>query len=86
VQVLAPEEIEPGTFGDLRLVDSETGAMQEVTFGKYRLAAYRETVARFVQRLREFCKGRGVHFFSVSSGASLEDLLLRQLRASEVWG
>src|SRR5438045_4263076 len=37
VQILAPEELAPSTFGDLRLVDSETGAMQEVTFGKYRL-------------------------------------------------
>lgn len=86
VQVLAPDELDPTAFGDLRLVDAETGALQEVTFGKYRLAAYRETVARFVQRLREFCKGRGIHFFSVSSGASLEDLLLRQLRSAEVWG
>src|SRR5262245_3792918 len=32
VQILAPEEINPVTFGDLRLVDSETGALQEVTF------------------------------------------------------
>lgn len=86
IQILAPEELDPSTFGDLRLVDAETGSMQEVTFGKYRLAAYRETVARFVQRLLEFCKSRGIHFFSVSSGTSLEDLLLRQLRASEVWG
>ena len=32
VQVLAPEEVNPATFGDLRLVDSETGAVQEVTY------------------------------------------------------
>src|SRR5689334_8307576 len=32
VQILAPEELSPSSFGDLRLVDSETGAMQEVTF------------------------------------------------------
>src|SRR6185369_4527857 len=37
VQILAPEELTPTTFGDLRLVDSETGGAQEVTFGKYRL-------------------------------------------------
>src|SRR6185295_13237637 len=36
VQILAPEELAPSTFGDLRLVDSESGAHQEVTFGKYR--------------------------------------------------
>src|SRR4029434_1150641 len=30
VQILAPEELLPTTFGDLRLVDSESGAVQEV--------------------------------------------------------
>src|SRR5262249_5816106 len=35
VQILAPEELNPTMYGDLRLVDSETGAQQEVTFGKY---------------------------------------------------
>src|SRR3974390_1198031 len=38
VQILAPDELAPSTYGDLRLVDSESGAQQEVTFGKYRLA------------------------------------------------
>jgi uncharacterized protein (DUF58 family) len=86
VQILSPEELDPGTFGDLRLVDSETGALQEVTFGKYRLKAYQETVQNFCQRLREFCSARGISFFSVSSAMSLETLLLKQLRAAEVWG
>jgi len=85
VQILAPEELDPTTFGDLRLVDSETGIEQEVTFGKYRLKAYQQTVANYVQRLREYCAGRGIRFFSVSSATDLGDLLLKQLRASEVW-
>ncbi len=86
VQILAPEELDPSTFGDLRLVDSETGKEQDVTFGKFRLASYQASVAKYVQRLREFCKGRGIAFFSVSSSADLGDLLLQQLRAAEVWG
>jgi len=86
VQILAPEELNPSEFGDLRLVDCETGALQEVTFGKYRLAAYQQTVMNFVQRMREFCQVRGIRFFSVSSGMSIEDLLLRQLRSAEIWG
>jgi uncharacterized protein (DUF58 family) len=85
IQILAPEELNPSTYGDLRLVDSETGALQEVTFGKYRLKAYQQTVQNFCQRLREFCKARGLSFFSVSSATSLEQLLLKQLRQSEVW-
>src|SRR5215510_2740504 len=86
VQILAPEEINPTTYGDLRLVDSETGSLQEVTFGRYRLKSYQQTVQNYLQRLREYCQARGINFFSVSSNTSLEELLLRQLRQAEVWG
>ncbi len=86
VQILAPDELSPTTFGDLRLVDSETGAVQEVTFGRYRLRSYQQTVQNFLQRLREFCRGRGINFFTANSNTSLEELLLKQLRKAEVWG
>ena len=86
VQILAPEELDPATYGDLRLVDSETGAHEDVTFGRYRLKAYRQTVENFCQRLREFCQARGIHFFRAPSDTPLEQLLLRQLREAEIWG
>jgi uncharacterized protein (DUF58 family) len=85
VQILAPDELSPATFGDLRLVDSETGATQEVTFGRYRMKAYQQTVGNFIQRLREFCQSRGISFFTVASNTPLEELLLKQLRKAEVW-
>jgi hypothetical protein len=86
VQILSPEELNPAAYGDLRLVDSESGAVQEVTFGKYRLKSYQQTVSNYCQRLREYCQKHGIHFFSVSSAESLEQLLLRQLREAEIWG
>jgi uncharacterized protein (DUF58 family) len=86
VQILAPEEVNPSTYGDLRLVDSETGHKEEVTFGRYRLAAYQKTVRNFCQRLREFCQARGINFFMAPSDTPLEQLLLKQLREAEVWG
>ncbi len=85
VQILAPEELAPTTYGDLRLIDSESGGHQEVTFGRYRMASYQQTVQNFCQRLREFCQGRGINFFIASSETPLEQLLLKQLRAAEVW-
>lgn len=85
VQILAPEEMNPDTYGDLKLIDSETGAVQEVTFGKYRLATYQQTVRNYCQRLKEYCQARGVSFFTTTSDASLEKLLLKQLREAEVW-
>jgi uncharacterized protein (DUF58 family) len=86
VQILAPDELAPATFGDLRLIDAETGAQQEVTFGRYRLKAYQQTVHNYCQRLREYCQSRGISFFSARSDTALEQLLLKQLREAEVWG
>lgn len=86
VQVLSPEEIAPTNFGDLRLVDAETGAETEVTFGRYRLEAYQTMVENYRRKLGEYCAGRGISFFSVSSADSIEQLLLKQLREAEVWG
>lgn len=86
VQILAPEELEPTAFGDLRLVDSESGGLQEVTFGRYRMKAYQQTVQNFIQRLREYCTKRGINFFMAPSNMDLQDLLLKQLRKAEVWG
>src|SRR4051794_9552462 len=63
VQILSPDELSPTSFGDLRLVDAETGGVQEVTFGRYRMKAYQQAVQNFVQRLREYCQGRGIKFF-----------------------
>jgi uncharacterized protein (DUF58 family) len=86
VQILAPEELAPTTFGDLRLVDSESGGLQEVTFGRFRMKAYQQTVQNFIQRLREYCTKRGINFFMAPSNMDLQDLLLKQLRKAEVWG
>jgi len=85
IHVLADEELNPATYGDLRLVDSETGGFQEVTFGRYRLAAYQKTVANFCQRLREYLATRGGNYFMANTAMPLEDLLLKQLRQAEVW-
>ena len=86
LQVLAPEELNPSTFGDLRLVDSETGAEQEVTFGKYRLKAYRQAVENYTQKLREYCRAHGIGFFRAASDTALERLLLQELRTEGVVG
>ena len=86
VQILAPDELAPSTYGGLRLIDAETGGVQEVTFGKYRLAAYQQMVQNFCQRLKEFSASRGIHFFMVSSSTGLEELLLKQLRQAAMWG
>lgn len=85
LQILSPEERDPTQFGDLRLVDSETGQEVDVTFGRYRLKAYQEGLERHVARIREFCSARGIRFLSVRSDADLGTLLLKDLRAGAFW-
>lgn len=84
VQLLAPEELDPAMFGDLRVVDAETGAEQEVTMGRHRLRAYRRVVEGYTQRLRDFCGGRGIRFFRAASDVKLEQFLLKEMREAEV--
>jgi len=86
VQILAPEELEPKTFGDLRLVDAESGDEREVTFGKFRLKHYQQTVQNFCGRLHEYCQTRGMNHFLAASNTDLSELLLKQLRQAEVLG
>jgi uncharacterized protein (DUF58 family) len=85
IQILAPEELNPSSFGDLRLVDAESGASQEVTFAKFRLKAYQQTVRDYCGGLRDFCVARGASHFLAPSDMALEDLLLKQLRGAELW-
>ncbi len=85
IQILAPEELEPTAYGDLKLVDAETGSHQEVSFGRFRLKSYQASVETFVQALREFCQKRGMRFLSVNSADPAEELLLRRFREAALW-
>ena len=85
VQILAPEELAPSSYGDLRVIDSETGAEQEVTFGKYRLKSYRATVQNYCRRLQEYCRARGIRYQLAQSDTPIDDLLLKAMRTGGMW-
>ena len=87
VQILAPEELAPTTFGDLRLVDSETGGMQEVTFGRYRLQGLPADRAELRPAAARVLPGAAASTSSpCAPNTPLEELLLKQLRRAEVLG
>ena len=77
--------MEPSTYGDLKLIDSETGAEQEVTFGKYRLKNYQKTVQNYCRRLQDFCQSRGMHYQLAQSNMPIDDLLLKSMRTGGMW-
>ena len=85
VQVLCREELEPSAYGDLVMVDSETGSRTEVTFRRHRLAEYRRSLEAFLAEFERFCRARGIRRHLVDAGAPVEDVIFRQFRAGGLW-
>lgn len=83
LQVLAPEEIEPGAHGvtgDLRLVDAEAGDEVEVTVSEALLRRQRERLQAHNARLRELCTRLGARHLSIDTREDLPRLMLESLR------
>lgn len=79
VHLLSPDEIEPPEVGDVRLVDAETGATEDVTLSRDRIAGYRERTARHYAEVEAFMFAHGVGYARVSTAAPLDDVLFRNL-------
>lgn len=80
IQILEPTEIAPPDTGDLRLLETETGASMEVTANDAVLTRYREEVAAFNKGLAAFCRKRAIAHASVTCDLPFEDTVLKTLR------
>ncbi|GAB4477929.1 MAG: DUF58 domain-containing protein [Anaerolineae bacterium] len=87
IHLLSPDEVSPelaGLAGDVRLVDCETGAGQDVTID----AAMRDLYARRLREWREelasYCLGRDVHYVTVETATPWEQVILYALRRAGV--
>jgi uncharacterized protein (DUF58 family) len=59
VQVLAREEIEPTQYGNLRLVDSETGAGEDAFIDPAAISRYKEALSRHQQNWSRAARSSG---------------------------
>ncbi|MGD9494908.1 MAG: DUF58 domain-containing protein [Armatimonadota bacterium] len=80
LQVLSREEMQPRLQGDLRLVDSETGAERELTMGARVLRQYQHARDEFLAAVRAACSRYGFPWLLLTSDQGLEDVILRSLR------
>lgn len=85
LQVLAPEERDPGMTGELCLVDIESGQATEVTFGPLRRKAYQEAVDRYLEELHEEARRRGMAHHLFLSNEDLEDIVMKSFRRKAIW-
>jgi uncharacterized protein (DUF58 family) len=84
VHMLSPEEMNPELAGDLRLVDSETGEMRELSMDGDAVRAYRERLRQFLDRAETFCRTKEIGYHRIASDAPIEEFVLAQLRGRVV--
>lgn len=80
LQVLDPAEIRPDATGDLRLIESESGVVCEVTANDALLHRYHAEIDAFLRQLASTCTSRGIVYAQASTAVAFEDLVLRVLR------
>jgi uncharacterized protein (DUF58 family) len=80
LQVLSREEVQPALAGDLRLIDSETGAAQEISLDDGLRELYARRLAAWRDELRQRCGRRGVGFASMVTDSPYERVILGDLR------
>jgi uncharacterized protein (DUF58 family) len=80
LHVLSPDEINPTVRGDLKLVDSETGQMQEVSVDNKAIELYKQEFENWQRGLIEFCQRRSINYIQVDTAMPFDDLVLHYMR------
>jgi uncharacterized protein (DUF58 family) len=84
LQVLSRDELEPAHRGNLKLVDTETGELQEVFFDELAMKTYRENLQRHQDHWRLACRQVGATMVTLEAeplcaGWDLAPLVAAQL-------
>ncbi len=87
--VVQREEIDPAaafelSSGDVRLIDSETGASVEVTLTPALLDAYRAEFADFCDNLQATAHAGGAAYLRISTDTSVEDAIMNEFRRRKI--
>jgi uncharacterized protein (DUF58 family) len=80
VHLLDPEEMNPTLGGDLRLIDSETGELRDLTVDAEALRGYRERLRQFLERIESFCRAHEIGYHRVVTDTPVEAFVVAQLR------
>lgn len=84
LQVLSPEELHPPLLGDLRLVDSESGAVREVSVTTGLLARYQQRLQAHRQFLAALGSRYGVNYVETETAEPFEEFVLKYLKVRRI--
>ena len=80
IHLLDPEEMNPELAGELRLLDSETGEMRELTVDGEAVRNYRDRLRQFLEKAEAFCRTQEIGYHRVVTDTPVEDFVLSQLK------
>ena len=80
VQLVDPKEESPPLYGDLTLVDCETGDLREVTISAKLLEEYKAEHKAFCAALESHCTTKAIPYFKTVTDAPFDELILRVFR------
>ena len=80
LHLLSPQEVTPPLAGDLRLIDVETGAAQEVSVDEAMRGIYTARLEAWREEMRQQCGRRGVWYFPLVTDSPWERLILSDMR------
>ncbi|HUG47956.1 MAG TPA: DUF58 domain-containing protein [Candidatus Limnocylindria bacterium] len=84
LHTLSSDELDPPLEGDLRLVDSETGASVDITADLFTLDAYKRRLAEWQAQLEAASTKRRVAYLPTPTTLPLADLVFAELRRRRV--
>ncbi|PLR97306.1 DUF58 domain-containing protein [Bacillus sp. T33-2] len=79
IQVLGTEELRPGHNGDIRLIDSETDTVVNVSMNEAIAREYRARIAEHNKQLEALCRRFGGHYLLLTEDKDLQTFLFHDL-------
>ena len=80
VHVTSERDRDPGVFGTIRFVDSESGAMREIEVTPRLAAAYVKAAGQQAEALEHFCGRYDIGYVRADAERPFEDIILRTFR------
>ncbi len=84
LHTLCPEELNPGLEGELRLVDVETGASQEVNIDRGMLRVYNRRLKSWQAEIKNFCNQRQIRYFTIDTSIAWEQFLMYDMLVADI--
>ncbi|MBV9355781.1 MAG: DUF58 domain-containing protein [Chloroflexi bacterium] len=84
VHVVAPQERQPETLGDLELIDAESRGVLEVGLSNDVLRVYCTRFAGWLEHQRQLCLGRGARYVLAATDRPISALMLSDMRQAAI--